>query len=504
MTTFYSSASTLLPGIERDDPMGYRDTQHIHRDFQRLLPIRDRTELPHPIRSWQSTFFITCGCSILIGIIVSGVFLSAHVSLEAVSRSFLAASACLTLGITLDYRRGLLSLTTSLFFLLFVAIPGLVQVESNRFPFDSVYSSPEVVQGYLILALGQLCLTIGFQFPAARRVRQDSERHAPRQRFSVYTAAAWSSITAFLLFLLAGPSIFFIIRNDAGDYFAEDSGGRQQLMYVGRSFALLALAFALYGCRRVQRTPRTDFKVWILLALSASLAVLLNYPPALSRFQLLALLLTPAALVLPGFSSRLKLASVFGAAFFLLFLFPGLKELGTGSAPSVAAWSRERILTYLTRVDFDVLKQTIDSVSYVDSQGIIWGSNFLGVLLFWIPRSLWPGKPMGTGSIIAQHHGYSYTNVSSPLPAEAYVGFGVVGLILVMLGIGICVSSLEYRVRLRPCPYSSILYSLSVAFAIIIMRGSLNSVVPMFGFAFLGLALWTAPKDTSTLMRRRP
>ena len=77
---------------------------------------------------------------------------------------------------------------------------------------------------------------------------------------------------------------------------------------------------------------------------------------------------------------------------------------------------------YLLNVDFDGFMQITSTIQYLESEPIRWGNNFLGVVLFFVPRGLWEGKPIDTGVIVSEGLGYWYNNVASPLPAEALMG----------------------------------------------------------------------------------
>lgn len=91
-------------------------------------------------------------------------------------------------------------------------------------------------------------------------------------------------------------------------------------------------------------------------------------------------------------------------------------------------------LSSLAEADFDGFGQILNTVWWVETNGISWGNQLLGVLLFWVPRSLWEAKPQGTGSLLADARGYSFDNLSAPLPAELYINGSwlavVVGMIL--------------------------------------------------------------------------
>lgn len=68
------------------------------------------------------------------------------------------------------------------------------------------------------------------------------------------------------------------------------------------------------------------------------------------------------------------------------------------------------------------------------------GWQVIGILLFWVPRDLWEGKPQGTAVDFADYSGFSHENISFPLPAEFYVDYGVIGV-----AVGMFLTGLLYR-----------------------------------------------------------
>lgn len=81
-------------------------------------------------------------------------------------------------------------------------------------------------------------------------------------------------------------------------------------------------------------------------------------------------------------------------------------------------------------VDYDAYSIVARTLKYVTEVGSTSGYQLLGALLFFVPRSLWPSKPEGSGNLVCAAQGQSVLNISSPLPAEGAVNFGVIGIVL--------------------------------------------------------------------------
>lgn len=433
-----------------------------------------------------------------------------EVATQTISAVYLIANVSLMIGDVFHPRRGGIALMVAFFFTFFVALPAAVQVHSGVFPFSATYSDSQIGTGFSLVALAQLAYQGGTALARSRRKNLKSD--APPWEFDSRThiVFAWISLfAAAALILLAGPAHLFVARYDIS-YSAESETISQQLLMIARPLTLVALLTVLL--LRKRRLPVALRPGLALTLTAAALAMVAHFPTALPRFQLLGAILVIAAASVNMFSRVIKTLFVTGSALFLFYLFPAIKELGTGDLDRVTAALGGNASAYLVRVDFDVFKQLIDTSQYVVSNPLRWGENFMGVVLFWIPRSVWDSKPTGTGHIVASAAGYEYTNVSSPLFAEGLISFGTMGLVAIMLLAGVAVAAVEQRVTTSFISDASlapmVLYSLMVGYSTIILRGALNSVAPMFMTAFVAWALmhWaTTPRpkvDAPRIVRR--
>ena len=132
---------------------------------------------------------------------------------------------------------------------------------------------------------------------------------------------------------------------------------------------------------------------------------------------------------------------------------------------------------YLTHGDFDSFQQILNSILVVSENGFLWLKNILGAAFFMVPRGLWTGKPEPTGAIIAESLSYDFSILSAPLPAEAYMGLGWVGLIILpaaYIGVIMLLSK-----KLLQLPYSFNTFTLFATFMtwyqLMLLRGSLMS-----------------------------
>lgn len=391
-----------------------------------------------------------------------------------------------------DPRRGALSLMVGFYFLFLVAVPTYVQIERQTFPFYSSYSSAQLAGGFVVLAtahfaliLGQALCRSGAPTPAQQRTSYDT---GPPLLLYRRFAVAMLGLSV-LLAAAIGPAVIFLTREERGTM--AEGGIGLQLLYVGRSTSLVALCL----CVLLMRQKRPHRPAWVpeLAVIAVMVFLVLNYPPGLSRFQLLGSALAIAVLTTSFFRTSRKMIFGLAAPFFLFLFFPFVKALGTGDGLDISGVLSRDVGAYMVRVDFDSFKQIVDTTIYASDHEALNGVNFLGAALFWIPRALWPSKPGSTGELVSTELGYPYNNVSSPLPAEALVSFGPIGVLVVLGLFGLAIAKIELGVRQQRGAdiHQTLLYAVATGFVTILLRGALVGVAPIVGSSFVLIgALW--------------
>jgi oligosaccharide repeat unit polymerase len=92
-------------------------------------------------------------------------------------------------------------------------------------------------------------------------------------------------------------------------------------------------------------------------------------------------------------------------------------------------------------LDFDAWANIMATILYVKQYGITYFNQLLGSILFFIPRKFWIDKPISTGHLIGnyliEHYDMWFNNLSNPLISEGYINFGIIGVILFALLLGI-------------------------------------------------------------------
>lgn len=124
--------------------------------------------------------------------------------------------------------------------------------------------------------------------------------------------------------------------------------------------------------------------------------------------------------------------------------------------------------------DFDTYQMLISSIKYARSEGYFMGENILTAFLFFVPRSMWSGKMVGSGYYIAIHYESNFKNISCPLLGEFYLSFGIIGIILLAIGISYISFLFDTGIEKRNV-FKTVVGIMIIGFVIFVMRGDLLS-----------------------------
>ena len=248
--------------------------------------------------------------------------------------------------------------------------------------------------------------------------------------------------------------------------------------------------------RRWQRVRHLAILVPLLVL---NLAV--NNPISLNRFYLGTILFSFVVISL-GWNERRSFSMwVVGLVFALVIVFPYSDVFREENRNLSLA----PVTTQLaSNGDYDAFQQIANTVLYVSADGVTYGYQLLGALFFWVPRVFWPGKPVGSGQFVAEHIGYDFTNLSSPLWAEAYINAGLIGVVAILLLFGLVTSLLQQgyiaSTKARGLLFIGGLVPILAGFQFFFLRGDLQNgiayVVPMIGCYLLTARVKRAPSRT--------
>lgn len=228
----------------------------------------------------------------------------------------------------------------------------------------------------------------------------------------------------------------------------------------------------------------------------AALSLILSLPLQSSR-QMFLFSFTPLFLALFHLKFNVKRILVCTIPLIVIFAQP-LTFAITHSFQDVQNYGLNRVLEgvsfnvndLLVQGDFDSFGMIALGIKSLES-GLYFfpGQQLFAVLFFWVPRSIWEGKPFDTAIEIARFNNLHFQNLSAPWILELLVNGG---LLLVSLGavlLPIVLRKLDSRAGLSDKDWMrNLLLSGSI---FILLRGSLLQAFGVVAYGFLLLAFVT-------------
>lgn len=223
-----------------------------------------------------------------------------------------------------------------------------------------------------------------------------------------------------------------------------------------------------------------------LLVVFALLMVLIAFPMAMPRFCVAALYI-PFLLSCFAFMKKTNvfvLCCILG----LLVVFPFLNNFRHFKAGQ----------ELLVGLDFEMfLEGHFDSYSsllrVVTNNIVTYGNQLLGCFFFWLPRSIWITKPIGSGAFISEQLHLNFDNISCCYLGEGYINGGLVGLLLFVIVLAVVTAALDnayWNIAMKKYmnSYFDLLYFLLLGLLFFMLRGDLLSSVA-FTIGFLASAI---------------
>ncbi len=390
-----------------------------------------------------------------------------------------------------DRSSGMTSLIFWYFFTLFYAWPAIIQSLFGQFPWPySPNSSDAEYCGIIVTTfLGSFLIGQRFYYLKVRMSRSKTrgtglhrEIHLKSRVTSIFLVVS-IFITIFGI-LRVGLINFFSGRGDLSNLILDKSVAYP--LFIAKGASLVGLLISIKSSDIKVRSTIFNTKLLYVFIFSITTAILYS-PLSSSRFSFLGAALAVFAVLVGHPSPGAKILVTFFMFIFNFFALGKVKGLSNLQLPGIQDLLGD-FPGNLFRVDFDPYQISVATITYVGHNGFLWGNNFLSALLFFVPRPIWPDKADPTGALVTEQLGWAYTNVSSPLPTELYVGFGIPAVILGGLLLGQFLKRLEVNAMTTSGgsdQFAACHGALLSGFMFILLRGSLQTVLAQIGMAFI-------------------
>jgi hypothetical protein len=408
-------------------------------------------------------------------------------TLSAVFLASVAAAYCL---IVLMWRKaGMMEAVNAYFFLFPIGVVAVYQSVSDRFPWWYSHNRDDMLYANILAMAVILFFLAGNLLGQGRPFRLPSVSAGDRQIF-------FSKLTFTLSFLLltgvnAWPRLL-TPRFEKSKILAE--GSTDQITYIAQDIALCAMIVLIVARRAPLHRERIS-KTFYYLA--GSYTFLLFNPVGNLRSVFIGYALSCLCAILYGWSISGKAKGIFITALMggNFLLFPAVKSFGAGLAEGWEGFIKvfNTFGNNLFSPDFDVPQMTANGIAYVTRFGHTPLEYIAGFFLFFIPRSIWHGKPTGTPFYIMDSLNYSFLNLSYPYYLDLWSSGGYLLTVIGVVFVGYFIMRLGESARRAEANgtlnMSMVMYSLVAGFAPIMLRGSINGGIAYYGITFYWVAV---------------
>lgn len=371
---------------------------------------------------------------------------------------------------------------------LFLLIPALLQLAIGTFPFFGAGYSPETVGAatgmiavFTVAFFALYCFRgLGPTLPVVEMPQGSQTMMSPRATSLICLSLL---AIAFFVFLSLGPELFLQRRGEA---FSTLDFNPIFVVYqnLGRFAAFFAFTLSSLLLLEARQSKGLCWALWIF---SLAVLLLVDNPLNLPRYVLFGFLIALICVFFDTQRTAFKCALLFMFLIGVTTIFPLISNVSRGSPGS--ALLQNSLQYYSTSGDFDGFQSIMNIYLMVQTEGLSLGTHLLSDLFFFVPRSIWPGKALGTGGEAAMFMGYPFINISGPLPAELFADFGWAGVAVGGGLTGYACAAMDAGRRLDTAGGSRLgrlVYAMMAGFVMIVMRGSLLGII---GPVLLGIAM---------------
>jgi hypothetical protein len=286
-----------------------------------------------------------------------------------------------------------------------------------------------------------------------------------------------SALCFFMIFQLNNYNILSMLFR-GGEYVEAIEFEKSSMLLISKFFQPLALVLFIISLLY-------NRKAWGVNIVLFSFFFITDFPLALSRNAVAGFYLPLLLLFIPLFRKGHYFVStmIFG----LLIVFPFLDGFRSFSQDTNLGVGLN--FDMFTQMHFDAYATFTRVICYDIFTA---GNQLLGVIFFFIPRSIWASKPLSSGQFHAQVLGLDFQNLSFTYLAEGYINFGFLGVFIFLFFIAYWSALLDktYWLNVNKNSYFNVIYILTLGMFLFILRGDLmNSYAYSCGLifsAFLG------------------
>lgn len=318
----------------------------------------------------------------------------------------------------------------------------------------------------IILIFYEIIYYTIYQVKESSGLLKISEKFIIKQRLSqkqVLRLVLISLVSFFIVFYFNNFNIVSMLIRGGVEKTTIDSSQASSLI-ISRVFRPLSMMAFLYYIFSNNRNI-------LILSFLLAMTLLTSSPFGMARFQAAALYIPFIITTIP----ILRRKNVFSLFFIfgLLIMFPFLNNFRYVTEDTQIKLGLD--LSTFTQGHYD----SYYNFALIVTENIIsWGRQLLGVFFFWIPRSFWPNKPVGSGHFIADIVHLINPNASCNYFAEGYINFGFLGIFVFTILLAYITARLDKiywnTLHYQNNNFSKVIYYVLLGMLFITLRGDLS------------------------------
>jgi len=388
-----------------------------------------------------------------------------------------------------------------LFFAPIAQIGNFTEVEKAKFPQYFPYKESLVIYTNFLIVFFNLIFFVLYVFakqkikPAKTKYNDLRKKYAPLLIFILL-------FLSFFIFVITFPIVLDEIKKP---YWAKLNISKMYTLIINKTLLFLPFAGIILAKNYLKNASKNNNYYLISIMILFFLLILLWFKNPLNekRNALGPLYITLIYIFKPKWlNSNLKM--MLFLFFSMIIAFPlmalithssfSLTELFHKPSLLIVSLKKEGIVHVFHTLHYDAFANIMATIDYVTNNGITWGKQLLGVLTFYIPRSIWETKPIGTGQFIGRYlinkYHFVFDNLSNPLISEGYINFGIIGVILMAIFLVYFIKKMLSWLN-GNCYLKKILAFYFSLHLIFLLRGDLLNGVAYF--AGVVIAVWIIP-----------
>jgi len=328
----------------------------------------------------------------------------------------------------------LIEMSFWLFVYVWLGITSLGHSLLGVFAWNTNYSTDEIVNVQLIIIVSLICYELGIRLNIKSNDSINKKLDKIYETKDMIFSEVFSLFLLFfcvsvgMIFLSGGIDSLFSTRFEQGVRASESLKSTNLIIDSLKKTPIFSLLiFVIIQFKNKKYNVLDKNKFLLLIGVMLLVNIIISNPVANPRFWFGAVFLT---LIFVSFKWRKIYMGglIFILSLVLTIIFPYMDTFRVSLESKITKQNVAYLL--LAKGDYDAFQQIINALRVVEIKGITYGEQMLGVIFFWFPRSIWEGKPLSTGAMVGENLGYTFTNFSSPLWAEFYINFGLIGIFI--------------------------------------------------------------------------